>query len=101
MMKIQMKATMAGPQGAFRSGDVLELDNDVAQSLVAGGYATPLLTPFPPTSGRRPPPELQGEGGPEIAALEPEETAVKVKAKPRRRRKRRSSRITDSAGSED
>ena len=39
MKTIVMKTTMAGPQGVTLAGQVIEVDDQQAEALVAGGYA--------------------------------------------------------------
>jgi hypothetical protein len=58
-MKVRLKTLMAGPEGVFVPGSVVDLDIDEAETLVSAGYAEPLDRPF------------------ETAALEPGARAVK------------------------
>lgn len=43
-MKIKMRQLAAGPQGVWKTDDVLDLDRDVAMTLIAGGYAVAVET---------------------------------------------------------
>ena len=65
-MKVKLKTLMAGPEGVFQSGSVIDLDIDEADSLIAAGYAEPLERPV------------------ETAAFEPENQAVRPTPRPRR-----------------
>lgn len=79
MMKILLKNIIAGPSGTYSPG-VADVPDDFARQLVAGGYAEllPLDEPVP-----SPAPEPEPEPIIESAAIEPEETAMLPKAKPR------------------
>ena len=49
-MKIKMKTTMAGPDGIATVGSVVELSDDQAKDLIAGGYAVSMEpATLPPT----------------------------------------------------
>jgi len=61
-----MKTLMAGPQGVFPPGSVVDLDSDEAESLIAAGYAERIERPV------------------ETAAIEPGTRAVRPAARPRR-----------------
>lgn len=53
-MRIRMLATMAGPQGVYRPGDVLDVDETAGKSLVAGGYAELIGPPAPVETAEEP-----------------------------------------------
>ena len=57
---------MAGPDGVFHAGSVIEQPADVAEALIAAGYAERL------------------ERQPETAAFEPASKAVKTAPRPRK-----------------
>lgn len=40
-MRVRMRVTLAGPDGPYRTGDIVELPADVVARLVAGGWAVP------------------------------------------------------------
>ena len=61
-----MKTLMAGPQGVFPPGSVVDLDSDEAESLIAAGYAERIERPV------------------ETAAIEPGTRAVKPLPRPRK-----------------
>jgi len=65
-MKVKLKTLMAGPEGVFAPGSVVELDVDQAKALVSGGYAEFLELPI------------------ETAAMEPGMRAVKPAPRPRK-----------------
>ena len=74
-MRIQLLATMAGPDGTFRAGEVVAFDDDVAQNLIDGGYAQAVAAP-----------------GPETAMVAAPEKAVRPATKTRRTPRRKSRR---------
>jgi hypothetical protein len=65
-MKVRLKTLMAGPDGVFGPGSVIDLDSDQAEALVTAGYAERLEHPV------------------ETAALEPGTRAVKPVPRPRK-----------------
>jgi hypothetical protein len=65
-MKVRLKTLMAGPEGVFGPGSVIDLDTDQAEALVSAGYAERL------------------ERRVETAALEPGTRAVKPVPRPRK-----------------
>lgn len=75
-MRVKLRSRMAGPSGVIMPNEERELPDDVAESLIAGGYAVLVAEPAP-----TPEPEPQ-----ESATVEPEETAMLAEP-PRRRRK--------------
>ncbi len=75
-MKIRLKTLMAGPEGVFPPGSVIEVSSEEARALIAGGYAEPVPNPDAPQA-----PELPVV---ETAALEPGSRAVKPPVRPRR-----------------
>ena len=38
-MKIQMLTLMAGPEGAVKAGDCIDVEKDIAAGLISSGYA--------------------------------------------------------------
>ena len=65
-MKVRLKTVMAGPDGVFHAGSVIDPPADVAEALIAAGYAESL------------------ERLPETAAFEPVSKAVKPASRPRK-----------------
>jgi hypothetical protein len=65
-MKVKLKTLMAGPEGVFRPGSVIDLQTDDADSLVAAGYAAPIEHPV------------------ETAAFEPGNREVRPMSRPRK-----------------
>jgi hypothetical protein len=65
-MKVRLKTLMAGPDGVFGPGSVVDIDIDQAEVLVSAGYAECLERPV------------------ETAALEPGTRAVKPVPRPRK-----------------
>jgi hypothetical protein len=65
-MRVRLKTVMAGPDGVFHAGSVIEQPADVAEALIAAGYAERLERPV------------------ETAAVEPGTRAVKPASRPRR-----------------
>jgi hypothetical protein len=65
-MRVRLKTLMAGPQGVFQPGSVIDLRADEAEALVSAGYAEPL------------------ERLPETAAFEPGNRAVRPTPRPRK-----------------
>jgi len=65
-MRIRLKTLMAGPEGVFEPGSVLDIDPDKAGVLLSAGYAEPLERPV------------------ETAAFEPGNRAVKPIPRPRK-----------------
>lgn len=43
-MRVKLKTTMAGPQGTFAAGAVVDLEDAQARDLITGGYAVPVQT---------------------------------------------------------
>ncbi len=41
-MKVRLRTTMAGPEGAFPPGSVIEASVEEAEMLIAGGFAEPV-----------------------------------------------------------
>jgi len=72
MKKVKLLTTMAGPEGCFVPGQVIDVDEKKAKELISGGYAEAVeeKTVKPAEA--------------EAAAIEPPEKAVK---KPPRRKK--------------
>ena len=44
-MKIRLKTLMAGPQGIFMPGTVIDVDGEEFEALISGGYADRLVNP--------------------------------------------------------
>jgi hypothetical protein len=65
-MRVRLKTVMAGPDGVFHAGSVIDPPVDVAEALIAAGYAERL------------------ERQPETAAFEPASKAVKTAPRPRK-----------------
>jgi hypothetical protein len=65
-MKVRLKTLMAGPDGVFGPGSVVDLDIDQAEALVTAGYAERLERPV------------------ETTAVEPGTRAVKPAPRPRK-----------------
>ncbi len=65
-MKVKLKTLMAGPEGVFQPGSVIDLAMDEADSLVAAGYAELVDRPV------------------ETAAFEPGNQAVRPMPRPRK-----------------
>jgi hypothetical protein len=83
-MKIRMLATAAGPMGVFHSGDVVEVEDEVADAWIIAGYAVA-------DEPVRRPQGKEAQKTAEVAAVEPPEKAVRapVKRKTPRRSKSR------------
>lgn len=71
-MRIKMRTLMAGPDGVVNRGDIINVSADVAQALIAGRFAWPL------------------DKSPviETAAIEPEESAMRKRGRPRKEEER-------------
>ncbi len=65
-MRIRLKTLMAGPEGVFQAGSVIDIDSDEASALLSAGYAEPLEHPA------------------ETAAFEPGARAVRPMPRPRK-----------------
>ena len=65
-MRVRLKTLMAGPEGVFHPGSVIDIDPDEAGALISSGYAEPL------------------ERSLETAAFEPGNRAVKPIPRPRK-----------------
>jgi len=65
-MRVRLKTVMAGPDGVFHAGSVIDPPVDVAEAVIAAGYAERL------------------ERQPERAAFEPASKAVKPIPRPRK-----------------
>ena len=44
-MKVRLKTLMAGPDGVFPPGSVIEVSIEESRSLIAGGFAESLVAP--------------------------------------------------------
>ncbi len=75
-MKIRLITLMAGPEGVFPPGSVIEVSPEEARALVAGGYAEPVLRTAAPAKAE--PPAV------ETAAVQPGSRAVRPEAKARK-----------------
>jgi hypothetical protein len=65
-MRVRLKTMMAGPEGVFQPGSVIDLEVDEAEALVSAGYAELLERPV------------------ETAAFEPGNRAVRPMPRPRK-----------------
>ena len=65
-MKVRLKTVMAGPEGVFQPGSVIDLETDEAEALIAKGRAERL------------------ERLHELAAFEPGNRAVRPAPRPRK-----------------
>ncbi len=75
-MKIRLKTLMAGPEGVFLPGSVIEVSPEEARALIAGGYAE--TVPRPAAQQKDEPPAV------ETAAVQPGSRAVRPEPKPRK-----------------
>jgi hypothetical protein len=53
-MKIRLITLMAGPEGVFPPGSVIEVSPEEACALIAGGYAEPVLRQAAPAKEEPP-----------------------------------------------
>ena len=44
-MKIEMKTVYAGPNGNYKPGQVVDMEDQQAKDLIKGGYAVPYVDP--------------------------------------------------------
>jgi hypothetical protein len=65
-MKVRLKTLMAGPEGVFHSGSVIDLPKEEAEALISKGYAEPFDQPY------------------ETAAFEPGNRTVRPVPRPRK-----------------
>ncbi|OAN53890.1 hypothetical protein A6A04_13440 [Paramagnetospirillum marisnigri] len=70
-MKIRLKTTMAGPDGSFQPGQIVDFERGRAYALIEGGYAEQI-------GGEEPVSE------PEVATLPQPKTAIIKTGKARR-----------------
>jgi hypothetical protein len=75
-MKIRLKTLMAGPDGVFPPGSVIEVSPEEARALIAGGYAESV--PRPAVAPKAEPPAV------ETAAVQPGSRAVRPESKARK-----------------
>jgi hypothetical protein len=75
-MKIRLKSLMAGPEGVFAPGSVIEVSPEEARALIAGGHAEPVLRQAAPPKDESPPVET--------AAVHPGRRAVRPESKARK-----------------
>ena len=75
-MKIRLITLMAGPEGVFPPGSVIEVSPEEARALIAGGYAEPV--PRPAAAPKVEPPAV------ETAAVQPGSRAVRPESKARK-----------------
>jgi hypothetical protein len=54
MKRVVMVATMAGPEGVLRAGEVREVEDGLADELLAGGYAVEVDGPVIETATLEP-----------------------------------------------
>ena len=67
-MKVRLKTLMAGPEGVFQPGSVVDLESDHAEALISGGYAERMERPV------------------ETASIEPGEREARPASRPRKAR---------------
>ena len=67
-MRIKLRTLLAGPDGVVKRGEIIDVSADVAEALIAGRYAWPV------------------DKAPviETAAIEPEESAMRKRGRPRK-----------------
>ena len=70
-MKLRLKTLMAGPDGVFPPGSVIDPPDDEAEALISAGYAERLEPPLE-------------TGGVEVAAIIPGSRATRPPARPRK-----------------
>ena len=75
-MKIRLITLMAGPEGVFPPGSVIEVSPEEARALIAGGYAEPVPRPAAPPKDELPPVET--------AAVRPGSRVVRPESKARK-----------------
>ena len=75
-MKVRLKTTMAGPKGVFLPESAVEVSNEEAEALIAGGFAVALEQGVELA--------VAGPAPVETAAVEPGERAVKPAARARK-----------------
>jgi hypothetical protein len=75
-MKIRLKTLMAGPEGVFPPGSVIEVSPEESKALISGGYAE--AVPRPATQPKDEPPPV------ETAAVQPGSRAVRPESKARK-----------------
>ena len=75
-MKIRLITLMAGPEGVFPPGSVIEVSPEEARALIAGGYAEPVPRQAAPPKDELPPVET--------AAVQPGSRAVRPESKARK-----------------
>lgn len=80
-MKIRMRTSIAGPFGAAGAGDIVNIPDDKAEALVAGGFAE-RIGGVPEAAQAISEPEAEPEA--EAAVIEAPEAAV---AAPQRKRR--------------
>jgi hypothetical protein len=70
-MKVRLKTLMAGPEGVFSPGAVIDAGTEEAEALIAGGYAERVDPPVQPAAV-------------ETAAIEPGNRAMRPAARARK-----------------
>ena len=75
-MKVRLKTLMAGPEGVFLPGSVIEASHEEANALIAGGFAEQVEQSCKPEAAEPVPVET--------AAVEPGSRAVRPAARPRK-----------------
>jgi hypothetical protein len=75
-MKIRLKTLMAGPEGVFPPGSVIEVSPEEARALIAGGYAEAVPRPAAQEKDELP--------AVETAAVQPGSRAVRPESKARK-----------------
>lgn len=76
-MLLKLNSNLAGPDGAWAAGSVVELDRVTAKALIAGGYATAIGVAAKETATKPVNAETgKSEGAPEKAVAKPADKAV-------------------------
>lgn len=71
-MQIKMRTLMAGPEGVVKRGDIISVSAEIAEALIAGRFAWP----------------VDKAPAIETAAIEPEESAMRKRGRPRKEEER-------------
>jgi hypothetical protein len=75
-MRVRLKTLMAGPEGVFPIGSVIDAGDEEAEALIAGGFAERYDRPVEPV--------VVEPAAVETAAIEPGSRAVKAAARARK-----------------
>jgi hypothetical protein len=71
-MRIKLRTLMAGPKGVARPGEIIDVDQETAGALIAGRHAW----------------LVDDEPRIETTSIEPEETAMRKRGRPRKEEER-------------